>query len=158
MIRDAPSAAAEAALSRLAEAVRHDLECLDYPSRPWVRPRYGDSGEPVYDVVIVGGGQSGLGAAFGLMREHIENILVIDENPEGHEGPWITYARMATLRTPKYLTGPDLSIPSLTFRHMVGSAIRPRKLADARQDPARGMDAVFVLVPRHAADSGAQRD
>jgi FAD-dependent urate hydroxylase len=114
--RESSSAAADAALSRLTETVRYELDCLDYPARPWVRPRRQDSGEAVLDVVIVGGGQSGLGAAFGLMREHIENILVIDENREGQEGPWITYARMVTLRTPKYLTGPDLGIPSLTFR------------------------------------------
>ncbi|MER2061171.1 MAG: NAD(P)-binding domain-containing protein, partial [Niallia sp.] len=31
-------------------------------------------------------------------------------------GPWDTYARMVTLRTPKHLTSIDLGIPSLTFR------------------------------------------
>ncbi len=36
--------------------------------------------------------------------------------PDGLEGPWITYARMLTLRTLKFLTGPDLGVPSLTFR------------------------------------------
>ncbi len=106
----------DTALLRLAEQVRHDLECLDYPARSWVRPRQRESGQHVYDVVIVGAGQTGLTAAFGLLREHIENILVIDENAEGKEGPWVTYARMVTLRTPKYLTGPDLGVPSLTFR------------------------------------------
>lgn len=107
---------AEAAIERLAATVRHDLECLDYPSRPWVRQRPDEAGLHVYDAVIVGGGQSGLAAAFGLMREHVDNLLVIDENPEGREGPWTTYARMITLRTPKYLTGPDLGVASLTFR------------------------------------------
>src|SRR5690606_37489098 len=29
---------------------------------------------------------------------------------------WATYARMLTLRSPKQLTGPDLGVPSLTFR------------------------------------------
>ncbi len=72
--------------------------------------------EGVYDVIIVGGGQSGLGAAFGLKRERVSNILVLDENPEGYEGPWATYARMITLRTPKHLTAIDYGIPSLTFR------------------------------------------
>jgi FAD-dependent urate hydroxylase len=32
------------------------------------------------------------------------------------EGPWVTYARMITLRTPKDLTSIDLGVPSLTFR------------------------------------------
>ncbi|WP_234731616.1 flavin-containing monooxygenase [Acidocella facilis] len=103
------------ALTELAARVRHDLACLDYPARPWVRPHRHPEGH-VYDVLIVGGGQSGLAAAFGLMREKVENILVLDENPEGQEGPWVTYARMVTLRTPKHLISVDLGVPSLTFR------------------------------------------
>ena len=63
-----------------------------------------------------GGGQSGLGAAFALLREKISNLLIVDENPAGAEGPWVTYARMITLRTPKDLLSIDLGIPSLTFR------------------------------------------
>jgi cation diffusion facilitator CzcD-associated flavoprotein CzcO len=98
-------------LAALAARVAHDLLCLDYPQRPWVRSRPG-----VFDVVIIGGGQSGLATAFALMREHVENILVVDENPAGQEGPWVTYARMVTLRTPKYLTSVDLGVASLTFR------------------------------------------
>jgi cation diffusion facilitator CzcD-associated flavoprotein CzcO len=99
------------ALAGLASRVRHDLLCLDYPQRSWVRSRPG-----VYDALIIGGGQCGLATAFALLREHVENILVIDENPAGQEGPWVTYARMVTLRTPKHLTSVDLGIASLTFR------------------------------------------
>ena len=66
--------------------------------------------------MIVGGGQCGLGAGFALLRERISNILIIDENHEACEGPWETYARMVTLRTPKHLTSIDLGLPSLTFR------------------------------------------
>lgn len=110
------TADAEAGLEALSRRVRHDLQCLNYPAHPWVRSRSHASGQHVYDVAIIGGGQSGLAAAFGLMRDKVENILVLDENPAGHEGPWVTYARMVTLRTPKYLTGPDLGVPSLTFR------------------------------------------
>lgn len=95
--------------------VLHDLQCLGIGGKSWTRTRPDDN-EHVYDVVIVGAGQSGLGAAFGLLRERISNILVIDENPEGQEGPWDTYARMTTLRTPKHLTSIDYDIPSLTFR------------------------------------------
>ena len=113
---DAPTPEAAEALSALSAQVGLDLAMLDYPAKPWVRPRTHESGAHIYDVVIIGGGQSGLAAAFGLMREKVENILVLDENPAGFEGPWITYARMVTLRTPKYLTGPDLGVPSLTFR------------------------------------------
>ncbi|MDI1295867.1 MAG: NAD(P)/FAD-dependent oxidoreductase, partial [bacterium] len=70
----------------------------------------------VHDVVIVGGGQSGLAAAFGLLRERVSNILVIDESPAGFEGPWDTYARMITLRTPKELNPIDFGIPALSYR------------------------------------------
>jgi cation diffusion facilitator CzcD-associated flavoprotein CzcO len=50
------------------------------------------------------------------MRERLANILVVDENPLDLAGPWLKFARMRTLRTPKYLTGPDLGLPSLTPR------------------------------------------
>lgn len=102
-------------LETLNEQVRTDLSYLAYGGADWVRSREHPEGH-VYDVIIVGGGQSGLGAAFGLLRERVSNILVIDENCEGMEGPWETYARMVTLRTPKHLTSIDLGIPSLTFR------------------------------------------
>jgi cation diffusion facilitator CzcD-associated flavoprotein CzcO len=107
--------AEEESLARLAEAVRHDLRMLD-PAPNWVRPKTGPAGEAVLDVAIVGAGQSGLGAAFALRLQGVRNVLVLDENPEGLEGPWITYARMITLRTPKTLTGLDMGVPSLTFR------------------------------------------
>jgi cation diffusion facilitator CzcD-associated flavoprotein CzcO len=102
-------------LADLEARVAHDLACLGLPAADWLAPRRHEDGH-VHDVVIVGGGQSGLGAAFGLIRERISNILVIDENPAGYEGPWDTYARMVTLRTPKHLTSIDFGIPSLTYR------------------------------------------
>lgn len=102
-------------LETLNEQVKTDLSYLAFGGPDWVRPLNHPEGH-VYDVVIVGGGQSGLGIAFGLLRERISNILIIDENPEGFEGPWETYARMVTLRTPKHLTSIDLGVPSLTFR------------------------------------------
>ncbi len=102
-------------LADLDTRIAHDLACLGLPATDWTRPRVHPDGH-VYDVVIVGAGQSGLGAAFGLLRERISNILVIDENAEGYEGPWDTYARMVTLRTPKQLISIDLGVPSLTWR------------------------------------------
>lgn len=98
-------------LAELTANVRRDLDLLDHASPGWTRPRDG-----VLDVIIIGGGQSGLGAAFGLMREKVRDILVLDENPAGYEGPWATYARMITLRTPKHLTAIDFGLPGLTFR------------------------------------------
>jgi len=98
-------------LAALTDAVQRDLELLNYAGPQWTRSRAG-----VLDVAIVGGGQSGLGAAFGLRREKVRNILVLDESPAGFEGPWATYARMITLRTPKSLTAIDFGMPNLTFR------------------------------------------
>jgi cation diffusion facilitator CzcD-associated flavoprotein CzcO len=106
-------------LEALAERVRHDLELLDYPRRDWLPPRqtsHTTPPAPIHDVVIVGAGQSGLAAAFGLLRERVKNLVVLDENPLDRAGPWLSFARMRTLRTPKHLTGPDLGIPSLTPR------------------------------------------
>ena len=102
-------------LDRHDARVAHDLACLNHGGPRWTRP-HRHEGADVLDVVIVGGGQSGLGAAFGLQRERVPDVLVIDENPAGYEGPWDTYARMMTLRTPKHITSIDFGIPSLTFR------------------------------------------
>lgn len=104
------------ALVALTAQVHRDLEMTEFGGADWVKPRAAPDGEHVFDVVIVGGGQSGLAAAFGLLRERVRNIVVLDENPAGTEGPWITYARMVTLRTPKHLTSIDLGVASLTFR------------------------------------------
>jgi len=102
-------------LTDLEARVRADLACLDYPAKPWLPPQSLD-GRPVLDVLIIGAGQGGLATAFGLLREKITNILVVDQAPRGGEGVWTTFARMITLRTPKHVSGPDLGIGSLTPR------------------------------------------
>ena len=102
-------------LTDLDARVRADLACLDYPAKPWLVPQSLD-GAPVLDVLIIGAGQGGLATAFGLLREKINNILVVDQAPRGGEGVWTTFARMITLRTPKHVSGPDLGIASLTPR------------------------------------------
>jgi cation diffusion facilitator CzcD-associated flavoprotein CzcO len=104
------------ALSALEAQVRDDLAKTSHPSAPWLEPKVGPDGQPALDVLIVGGGQSGLATAFGLRRSQVTNILVIDKAEEGKEGPWLSYARMPTLRSPKDFTGPDLDVPSLTYQ------------------------------------------
>jgi cation diffusion facilitator CzcD-associated flavoprotein CzcO len=104
------------ALERLTEQVHRELDLLDYPRRDWMPVRAAADGTPIYDVIIIGAGQGGLATAFGLMRERIKNILILDENPLGRAGPWLNFARMHTLRTPKHVLGPDLGVPSLTPR------------------------------------------
>lgn len=104
------------ALVALEAQVRDDLAKTSHPSASWLEPKMGPDGKPALDVLIVGGGQSGLATAFGLRRSQVTNILIIDKAEEGKEGPWLSYARMHTLRSPKDFTGPDLDIPSLTYQ------------------------------------------
>ena len=103
-------------VAALAAQVRHDLARIAHPRMPWMEPRVAPDGKPALDVLIIGAGQSGLAIAFGLMRAQVGNILVIDKAEYGREGPWLSYARMRTLRSPKDYTGPDLDVPSLTYQ------------------------------------------
>lgn len=109
-------AEAPAGIGALAARVRRDLALLNHPPANWVLPKAGPDGTPVLDVLIVGAGMCGQTAAFALLREGVSHLRVIDRSAPGGEGPWGTFARMETLRSPKHLTGPDLGIPSLTFR------------------------------------------
>lgn len=101
------------ALQELAQRVRADLAKISYATGNWC-PEIKRNGEKVLDVAIIGGGQGGLATAFGLRRRGIPNTMIYDKAERGEEGPWVTFARMLTLRTPKHVTGPDLGIPSLT--------------------------------------------
>src|SRR5258708_23121534 len=111
-----PQPTAEAALARLAEQAQRDLDAVAHPSSAWVTPVADAMGRQVYDVVIVGAGQAGLIVGLALKREGVRNILLLDRNPAGYEGPWDTFARMEVLRTPKTLVGAELGIPSLSVR------------------------------------------
>lgn len=104
------------ALAKLEAGVRADLDKIAHPGAAWLEPKTGPDGNPALDVLIIGAGQSGIAIGFGLMRSRVSNILLIDKAEEGKEGPWLTYARMPTLRSPKDYTGPDLDIPSLTYQ------------------------------------------
>ncbi len=106
----------EQGLAALEASARHDLARLNYPPANWVPQRSSPDGKPVLDVLVVGAGMCGQTVGFGLRREGIRNIRVIERESHGREGPWNTTARMPILRSPKHLTGPDLGIPSLTFR------------------------------------------
>lgn len=104
------------ALTQLEAGIRADLARIAHPGAAWLEAKTGSDGKPALDVLIVGVGQSGIAIGFGLMRSRVSNILLIDKAEEGKEGPWLTYARMPTLRSPKDYTGPDLDIPSLTYQ------------------------------------------
>lgn len=98
-------------LEILEERLREELALLNLPAKPWLTPRPG-----VRDVVIIGAGLSGLCTAAALRFLGVNDVEVLDRAPAGLEGPWITSARMNTLRTPKEATGPALGVPSLTPR------------------------------------------
>src|SRR5205814_2065845 len=89
---------------------RKELAQLNYPAPNWVPPAAGPDGKPLLEVLIVGGGMCGQTAAFALLREGVRNLRCVDRALRGREGPWATFARMDTLRSPKHLTGPDLGI------------------------------------------------
>ena len=109
------SSAHSGGLAALEARLREDLAWLELPAPAWVPPRFAES-ERVLDVAIIGAGMAGLTAAAELRMLGIEHIQLFDQATAGHEGPWVTYARMNTLRSPKQLTGPALRFPALTFR------------------------------------------
>ncbi|ABC93661.1 putative oxidoreductase protein (plasmid) [Rhizobium etli CFN 42] len=102
-------------LDALEARLRQDLAWLELPAKAWVPAREVD-GQPVTDVVIIGGGMAGLVASGMLKRLGVANHVVLDKAIAGREGPWATFARMRTLRSPKQLTGPAMGLPALTFR------------------------------------------
>ncbi len=103
-------------LQALNAQVRRDLACMNLPAANWVPSTVVPNAERVHDVVVMGGGMCGLVAGFALIAGGMRNLRILDRNPAGAEGPWVTYARMETLRSPKTLPGPCYGMGSLTFR------------------------------------------
>ncbi len=98
-----------AVLARLTDEARRAIALVS-------RPLAWDSGPGAdLDVAIIGGGQSGIGAAFALSRVGVTHVGVFDAAPKGAAGVWATTARMETLRTDKAISGIDQGIPALTF-------------------------------------------
>lgn len=93
----------------LEENLRLDFEYLGLP-KPY------PCNDPILDVAIIGGGQSGMSLCLALRKRDIFNVAIFDQSEAGAEGPWATTARMRTLRSGKELPGPALDIPHLTFR------------------------------------------
>jgi len=99
-------------LKQLESNLRDDLEVARYPGRTWDYSRSAD----VLEVAILGAGQSGKSAAFGLRQHGINNVTVFDRRPAKQEGVWRAFARNARLRSPKKITGGlEWGIPNLHF-------------------------------------------
>jgi len=103
-------------LVALRAEIARDLQRLLLPPANWTAPPAGPDGAPLLDVLVVGAGMYGLAAAAALTFKGLRNLRVIDRAPAGREGPWVTTARMRTLRSPKHLPGIALGLPGLTFR------------------------------------------
>ncbi len=96
--------------------VARDLETLNLPAANWPAHILTPDGETVTDVLVVGAGMNGIAAAAALIFKGVRNVRILERSSAGNEGPWLTFARMDTLRSPKTLPGPALGIPSLSFR------------------------------------------
>lgn len=99
-------------LQQLQDAVATSFRWSTPQPANWVPEQAGVD----HDVVIVGGGQTGVAIAYGLRRQGINNVLVIDQSAPGGAGIWGNVARMNLLRTSKFLPGPDFGNPNLSFR------------------------------------------
>jgi cation diffusion facilitator CzcD-associated flavoprotein CzcO len=110
-----PAAAPQsaAAAETLAAQTSRVLRWAGRDPADWVRARSGVD----HNVVIVGGGQSGVAIAYGLKRKGVGRVDVIDQAPQGQAGIWRNIARMHQLRTPKTLMpGPEGGNVALSFR------------------------------------------
>lgn len=101
-------------LAQLQARLEQDLAWLELPAKRWVVARE-FAGTTVLEVAVIGGGMAGMAVAASLILTGIQAVI-FDRAPAGYEGPWVTTARMETLRSPKQLTGPALGFPALTFR------------------------------------------
>jgi FAD-dependent urate hydroxylase len=106
-----------ASLAALEARLKRDFELLTLPpAKDWLEPRVHAHHGRVLDVAIIGAGMAGLAAAFALKCLAVRDLRIFDRAPEGFEGPWATYARMETLRSPPELAGPAFGLSNLTFR------------------------------------------
>lgn len=130
-------------LPALEARLARELTLLERPAKPWV-PRMQRDGAEVLDVAVIGAGLCGLTALASLLFAGIDNIRAFDRAPSGLEGPWVTSARMETLRTRKELAGPALGVPSLTFRAWFEAQFSTRAYEEMQLIPREAWMAYMV--------------
>lgn len=130
-------------LPALEARLAQELTLLERPAKPWV-PRMQLEGAEVLDVAVIGAGLCGLTALAALSFAGIDNIRAFDRASNGLEGPWMTSARMETLRTRKELAGPALGVPSLTFRAWFEAQFGGRAYEDMQLIPREAWMAYMV--------------
>ena len=95
-------------------------------------------GRPVSDVVIIGGGMCGLVGGLRAPRAPASATCASSTAaPAGCEGPWVTYARMETLRSPKQLSARPTAWPRSPSRPGSPGAVRRGRLG-ASSSASRG--------------------
>ncbi|WP_273051072.1 NAD(P)-binding domain-containing protein [Corynebacterium nuruki] len=103
-----PADVATANLAALAGQARADMALIGH-NHDWVPA----PAEGAFNVLVLGAGQAGLGAAFALSRHRVGAVKILEAGPPHEVGCWTRYARMHTLRSPKNMKGIELDIPSL---------------------------------------------
>ena len=98
------------------QLLREELAYLRLPAAAWPGLGHASTSTAMADVAIIGAGMFGIAAAVALALKGVSNVRLFDNSAPGHSGPWTTYARMRTLRSPKELPGLALGIRALTFR------------------------------------------
>lgn len=98
----------------LAAQARTELAALAHSDRAWVAP-ITFTGQACSDVLVVGGGQSGLAIAHGLRRDGVYNVTVLDARSTGEEGVWKYSARISHWNA---ISNDDADIRVETPRHV----------------------------------------
>ncbi len=91
-------------------------------------------------IAIIGAGIGGLAAAAALRLLGIDRVRVLDRARPGREGPWVTFARMETLRSPKALAGPALGLPASSGALPGSRSILVRRCSRGAPASASGSD------------------
>jgi FAD-dependent urate hydroxylase len=131
----APLEAPRMTLNDLKQEALGDLAALGYPSAPWLSVLQRPDAAEIADVIIVGGGQSGVTIAAALKWDGLRHIRVLDRGAAGEEGPWLTFARMEELRTPKTTVGNEFNVVNLSVRRWYETRYGRQAWADLSRIP-----------------------
>jgi cation diffusion facilitator CzcD-associated flavoprotein CzcO len=122
-------------LDDLKQEALADLAALGYPSGPWLSDLPRPDAAEIADAIIVGGGQSGVTIAAALKWDGLRHIRVLDSGAPGAEGPWLTFARMEELRTPKTQVGNEFNVINLSVRRWFETRYGHQAWADLSRIP-----------------------
>ncbi len=122
-------------LDDLKQQALADLAALGYPGPAWLSDLPRHDAADIADAIIVGGGQSGVTIAAALKWDGLRTIRVLDSGAPGAEGPWLTFARMEELRTPKTQVGNEFNVVNLSVRRWFETRYGRQAWADLSRIP-----------------------